>query len=100
MHYKLLFLIFSVAQAFITRRAVNGKSRPLALLRLLTITFVFFITATYTALCQVAANQKTSTQLIKKRIEGDPLKNLPKNIEVLTYFGERADISSDNTRCF
>jgi len=31
-----------------------------------------------------------------KRKEGDPLKNLPSNIEILTHFGERADISPDN----
>jgi hypothetical protein len=35
---------------------------------------------------------------LKKRIVGDPLENLPKNIEVLTLFGERADISPDNKR--
>ncbi|MDB5247463.1 MAG: WD40-like beta Propeller containing protein [Segetibacter sp.] len=32
----------------------------------------------------------------QKRKFGDPLDNLPKNIEQLTYFGERADISPDN----
>src|SRR3954452_2488418 len=35
---------------------------------------------------------------LTKRIVGDPLENLPKNIEVLTLFGERADISPDNKR--
>src|SRR5579872_3929542 len=29
---------------------------------------------------------------------GDPLDHLPPNIEVLTHFGERADISPDNRR--
>jgi hypothetical protein len=29
---------------------------------------------------------------------GNPLDNLPPNIEVLTHFGERADISPDNQR--
>lgn len=29
---------------------------------------------------------------------GNPLEHLPKNFEVLTYFGERADISPDNQR--
>ncbi len=32
----------------------------------------------------------------QKRKIGDPLENLPKNIEQITYFGERADISPDN----
>ena len=31
-----------------------------------------------------------------QRKNGDPLAQLPKNVEVLTYFGERADISPDN----
>ncbi len=29
---------------------------------------------------------------------GNPLKNLPDNVEILTYFGERADFSPDNQR--
>jgi len=33
-----------------------------------------------------------------KRKEGNPLENLPANIEVLTHFGERADFSPDNKR--
>jgi hypothetical protein len=32
------------------------------------------------------------------RNPGNPLEHLPANIEVLTYFGERADISPDNQR--
>lgn len=35
---------------------------------------------------------------LSKRMVGDPLEHLPKNIEVLTLFGERADISPDNKR--
>lgn len=31
-----------------------------------------------------------------QRKPGNPLEHLPKNVEVLTYFGERADISPDN----
>jgi hypothetical protein len=31
-----------------------------------------------------------------KRKDGNPLENLPANIEVLTYFGERADFSPDS----
>ena len=44
---------------------------------------------------QGKVNKSTS---ITKRIIGDPLEHLPKNIEVLTSFGERADISPDGKR--
>src|SRR5947209_10467374 len=37
-----------------------------------------------------------SVAAIAQRKTGDPLDHLPANIEVLTRFGERADISSDN----
>jgi hypothetical protein len=30
------------------------------------------------------------------RKKGNPLESLPSNIEILTYFGERADFSPDN----
>ena len=33
-----------------------------------------------------------------QRSQEDPLQHLPSNIEVLTHFGERADISPDNQR--
>lgn len=36
--------------------------------------------------------------LIAQRKPADPLENLPPNIEILTHFGERADISPDNQR--
>lgn len=35
---------------------------------------------------------------LAQRAPGNPLDHLPKNIEVLTHFGERADISPDNQR--
>ncbi len=35
---------------------------------------------------------------LAQRAPGNPLEHLPKNIEVLTRFGERADISPDNQR--
>ena len=35
---------------------------------------------------------------LSQRITGNPLEHLPTNVEVLTYFGERADISPDNQR--
>lgn len=37
-------------------------------------------------------------QEVQQRKAGDPLKNLPDNVEILTYFGERADFSPDNKR--
>lgn len=60
-----------------------------------------------TVLCSLAlppcyAQQTTIVKNEKgtpnKRKTGDPLENLPKHIEVLTRFGERADISPDNNR--
>ena len=36
-----------------------------------------------------------SSQVVERK-PGNPLDHLPKNIEVLTYFGERADFSPDN----
>ena len=35
---------------------------------------------------------------LAQRAPGNPIEHLPKNIEVLTHFGERADISPDNQR--
>lgn len=40
----------------------------------------------------------SSAEAQKARKQGDPLDHLPANIEVLTHFGERADISPDNQR--
>jgi hypothetical protein len=49
--------------------------------------------------CRVSAQQKeTVNGTIRHRKPGDPLNNLPQHIEVLTYFGERADISPKNTQ--
>src|SRR6266513_1233908 len=39
-----------------------------------------------------------SAQEKRQRIQGNPLDHLPSNVEVLTHFGERADISPDNER--
>jgi Tol biopolymer transport system component len=36
--------------------------------------------------------------VLDKRKQGNPLDNLPDNITVLTYFGERADFSPDNKK--
>src|SRR5437588_504949 len=35
---------------------------------------------------------------LAERIPGNPLEHLPANVEILTHFGERADISPDNQR--
>src|SRR6185369_12605417 len=40
----------------------------------------------------------TSALALAQRTPGSPLDHLPSNVEVLTYFGERADISPDNQR--
>jgi hypothetical protein len=40
----------------------------------------------------------SAAQAPEKRKLGNPLDHLPANIEVLTHFGERADISPDNQR--
>jgi len=39
-----------------------------------------------------------STWCLAQRRVGEPLDHLPPNIEILTHFGERADISPDNQR--
>ncbi len=77
-------------------KTLNEKTRALALLRLvITSVFIFSIVVAYKGFGQ-SPDSYSSTPAVKKRIVGDPLKNLPKNIEVLTLFGERADISPDN----
>lgn len=42
--------------------------------------------------------QSSADDPLRKRKSGSPLDHLPKNIEVLTGFGERADFSPDNRR--
>jgi Tol biopolymer transport system component len=54
-------------------------------MRILLVIVGLFLTS---ALSQSQHSRKT----------GDPLQHLPANIEVLTHFGERADISPDNQR--
>jgi hypothetical protein len=39
-----------------------------------------------------------SVALCAERKQGSPLEHLPPNLEILTHFGERADISPDNQR--
>src|SRR3982751_6802478 len=38
----------------------------------------------------------TIAQQLKQRKQGSPVEHLPKNIRLLTHFGERADFSPDN----
>jgi Tol biopolymer transport system component len=46
----------------------------------------------------VALPLLSSIAMPAPRKSGNPLDHLPKNIEILTHFGERADISPDNAR--
>ena len=48
--------------------------------------------------CLVILSAIASAQEKRQRLPGSPLDRLPPNIEVLTHFGERADISPDNQR--
>src|SRR5581483_32926 len=48
--------------------------------------------------CIVLVPAIASAQTPHSRRTGNPLEHLPSNIEVLTHFGERADISPDNQR--
>ena len=43
-----------------------------------------------------SAKNGISQDTLKKRKTGSPLDNLPSNVEILSHFGERADISPDN----
>jgi hypothetical protein len=65
------------------------KLRPVIFL----LVFVFYAADIFG---QSATN--ASLQTVQKRKTGDPLQDLPANMEVLTTFGERADISPDNTK--
>lgn len=68
-------------------------------MRLLIISvFIFFIAHIHTVFCQSTTKVYVPAHNDQKRKIGDPLKNLPENVEVLTLFGERADISPDNNR--
>ena len=51
-----------------------------------------------TGLAQTAVGTRESRPALPKRKTGDPLEYLPAHIEVLTSFGERADISPDSKR--
>ncbi len=63
---------------------------------LLALLFIGIIPGVQTVFAQTVIVEKKPTHGLKKRKTGDPLANLPANIEILTLFGERADISPDN----
>jgi hypothetical protein len=64
----------------------------------------FLTTVVIMVLCQLQSsaqsegNTRGNSQLLQKRMTGNPMDHLPKNVEVLTGFGERADFSPDNKR--
>lgn len=62
------------------------------------LVFVFMILSGKEAIGQSTLAKNTVGKKLTKRIIGDPLQHLPKNIELLTHFGERADISPDSRR--
>lgn len=47
---------------------------------------------------KLSAQPNESSRPLQKRLTGSPIDHLPKNIEILTGFGERADFSPDNKR--
>lgn len=57
------------------------------------ILLLFFIACLQNARGQLL---KDEVAISSKRKTGDPLEHLPKNIEIITRFGERADIAPDN----
>jgi hypothetical protein len=68
-------------------------------IRLCSLLFIaLFAIGVYGTNAQQTTLVKNGRGSLTKRKIGDPLENLPKNIEVLTLFGERADISPDNKR--
>ncbi len=68
---------------------------------LILTSFLFFEAA---ATCEIPSEksvtkqERSADEPLKKRKSGSPLDHLPKNIQVLTGFGERADFSPDNKR--
>jgi hypothetical protein len=67
------------------------KTRALLVYSLL----LMLVVAARPGYSQPAGNLQKNIRFAKRQA-GDPLEHLPKNIEVLTSFGERADISPDN----
>ena len=56
----------------------------------------YFICVALTTIAQQSSVMKNANTSLHKRMIGDPLEHLPPNMQVLTSFGERADISPDN----
>lgn len=63
---------------------------------LVSLTSVFITVSLNPIVAQTNNQSGKSIEHLQARKIGDPLENLPNNIEVLTQFGERADISPDN----
>ena len=57
---------------------------------------VFFSAGLQPASAQQSVHEQQAAGALTKRKAGNPLDHLPANIEVLTHFGERPDISPDN----
>src|SRR5689334_13440270 len=64
------------------------------------VTLLLFLLYAGHIIAQSASNKNSSSHIhqLQKRINGNPLDQLPRNMEVLTGFGERADFSPDNKR--
>src|SRR6476469_2136157 len=61
------------------------------------IAFTLVATAAGLPLLTFDTSRSTAGSAADRKL-GNPLDHLPANIEVLTHFGERADISPDNQR--
>src|SRR5262245_42435777 len=72
------------------------KTKALSLIRLLTCLIIMLMVYQLQCQAQLKGKSPDNSQPLARRIAGNPLNNLPKNIEVLTSFGERADFSPDN----
>ncbi|MBD0367497.1 MAG: hypothetical protein ICV53_15525, partial [Flavisolibacter sp.] len=92
-----IFFYFFTRPGGCPHQPAKIEKAPMKLMRTISISlFISFFAGVHTGFCQPASIASAKAQ--QKRRTGDPLKNLPKNIEVLTLFGERADISPDNNR--
>jgi hypothetical protein len=75
---KISFILLAIALLIASRQQSSGQARP-------------------DVKIQTRINTENDTATGKRK-SGDPFAKLPSNIERLTYFGERADISPDNQR--
>lgn len=68
--------------------------KKVIILYILPVLLVILFNAGYVS-AQAGRSARNGMQLAKRKV-GDPLQDLPKNMEALTLFGERADISPDS----